>query len=226
MASRQLRAMASQTKALVSREVPRLSIRAIALPKAMQMPEQLLLLGIHTQDRIAVGPCLAPQGVDVAELLVALLRIHLPGDEFLAQRAAAIAGLLQELRGGVAADLVAALDQFVSQLHGLEIGPANVRVRRATGAVCLQDVFEGFLQAGLALDGPRTSAAAPANAVGITTGAPWRPAAILPHCLQFPNPGVDRPSAHAQDPCDIDDTAETDLQRFDTGIAAPMVLRQ
>jgi hypothetical protein len=127
---------------------------------------------------------------------------------------------------GHLADLVAALDQFVSQLHGLEIGPANLRVCRTAGAVRLKDVLESFRQAHLALDGLRTSAAAPANAGGIATGPARRTPAVLAHRLQFANPGVDRSPAHAQGPCDIGDTAETDLQRFDTSIATPMVLRQ
>ena len=58
------------------------------------------------------------------------------------------------------------------------------------------------------------------------TGDGTTTATVLAHRLQFANPGVDRSPAHAQGPCDIGDTAETDLQRFDTGIATPMVLRQ
>jgi len=90
----------------------------------------------------------------------------------------------------LAADLVAALDQLVGQLHRFEIGPANVGFCRLP-ALCASRISAKASSSRLALDGLRASAAGSANALGVATGAAWRPAAVLAHRLQFPNPRVD-----------------------------------
>jgi hypothetical protein len=206
--------------------VDALNRRAVALTETMQMPEQFLFLGVDAQHRIAVRMGLAAQRVDVAELLVALLWIDVTGDELLAQGPAAIAGPLQELRGGVAADLKAAPQQRASQLHRLEIGPHDARIGGAAGAVRLENVVEGVLQTRLALGHLRSPAARAADAPGVAAGPTGRRAAVLVHRIELANPGVDRAPAHPQHLRNVGDPAATDLQCLDRRVAAPVVLRQ
>jgi len=203
-----------------------LHVRAVALTAAMQITEQLLLLGVNAQHRIAARMCLSTQCVDEAELLVALVRIHMTGDKFLAQGAAAIAGLLKEFRRCVAADFVATAHQFPSQLHRLEVGPANARIGGTAGAVCLEDFLEAALQARLTTGGLWPPAARSADALGAAAGTMRMIMIVVAHRVQLVNPGIDGSPAHAQHPRDVGNPAETDLQRLDRGIAASVVLRQ
>jgi len=94
-------------------------------------------------------------------------------------------------------------------------------------ALCAEeDVLEGLLQTRLAAGRLRAPATRSADTLAVATGTAWRLVVVLAHRLQFPNPGVDRSPAHAQDPCDGGDPTETDLQRLDTSVATPMILRQ
>ena len=80
-----------------------------------------------------------------------LVPIHMTGDELLAQGPTAIACLLKEFRRSVTADVVASVDEFLSQLHRLEVGPENTRIQRASRTVCFEDFLEALLQAPSAL---------------------------------------------------------------------------
>jgi len=80
-------------------------------------------------------------GRHLEKLLVALPRINVPGDELLAQGAATIAGPLQELRGGVAADLKAALEKLLYKLQRLEICPTHGLIRGAVVAVGFENLM-------------------------------------------------------------------------------------
>lgn len=64
-----------------------------------------LLLGVDTEYGDALGMPPRVQFVDMAKLLVALARVDVAADQLLAQATATIAGSIQELRGGVAANL-------------------------------------------------------------------------------------------------------------------------
>jgi len=72
-----------------------LGVAAVALPPTVQVSQLFLLLGVDTQHRDGAGMGLASQGVDRAELLVALVWVDLAGDELFAQRTATITSPLQ-----------------------------------------------------------------------------------------------------------------------------------
>jgi hypothetical protein len=169
---------------------------------------------------------LATQRVDVAKLLVALLRVDMAGDQRLAQGTTTKTRSLQERRGRVAADLVATMEQFVRHSHRFQMRPTDAFVGGTAGAVHFENLFEHLLQSRLALRYLRSASPGSSDTFLIATGTARMVGVVVAHRLQFANPGVDRSPAHAQDPRHISNAAEADLQRFDRGVAAPVVLRQ
>jgi hypothetical protein len=79
----------------------------------------------------------AAQRGDIANLSITLVRVGVSGAQFLTQRAAAKAGLIEQGGGGIATDVNAVLQQPLRQPQRLEVGPAHTLTGPTAGALSL-----------------------------------------------------------------------------------------
>ena len=190
------------------------------------MPSISFFLGVDTEYGDALDTHPTPQLVDMAELLVVLVRVDVPGDQFFPQGTATITCATKELRCGVAANLESTKGQSLCQLQRLEVSPAHVLVGGASGAVRFENVFRPPLQIRLALRLLATpSPASPDSSLAATWAlrVVW---IVFPHVLQLSLPRVNRLAADTQDPGDLDDATNADFLRFDRCVAPSVSLRQ
>jgi len=113
---------------------------------------------------------LASQGVDRAELLVALVWVDVAGDELFARRTATITSPIQKGRCRITPHLIAALEQLLGQLHRLEIRPAHALIGGTAGTMRLQNDLHGLLQACLRFGCLAAASSEPADATGTPLG--------------------------------------------------------
>jgi hypothetical protein len=133
----------------------------------VEQPDQLLLLGVHADDRLAGGQMLAGLLVHVAELRVPVG--VLGALQGLAGALQPVALLAQQSPNGVVADLEALRTQRVGELAGGLAGPPQRRGGVAAG-VGLDQPVQRLQQARLAFDQPLGSASL---AAGASVGVGW-----------------------------------------------------
>jgi hypothetical protein len=108
----------------------------------VQSPDQLLFLGVHAEDGLAVGLEGAAQMDNAAELLLPLLGVHPPGDQLPAQGPPPEAQRSHQLCGRIAADLPSPSGQCLGHTARRQMGPADLRIRRAAGRMCFQKAVD------------------------------------------------------------------------------------